>query len=467
MATAAAVVATSVQAQTITVNGDTTGGPTWNGPQDPGTGFINQCSACPFETINITIVDPGSFRAEIVSVSVGFDTYLHLYQGSFDPSNPLVNLVGVDDDGGAGLLSEISVAAGDGPFTAGPHILVVNGYNNSDFGTYVLELDGVTLGFGPSGTALSDELIMQAAALGFLISDARFGPMGRITADSIHARNADRSATATGTPVNAHKTLNTSHGILGEGIHAWTDFGYTVGRSANSLDSSLAYAQFGLDVSIDPDMVLGMAFGIGNLKSDATGASLDGTGYWIQPYAGFDFDFARGVVSVAVGYNDYDTFTAGTATGTANSLGAAGHLFVAHDVVMGSLVVSPFGQFAGGNERIGDFGGGLAGQPDTNVRYIDSALGVEVAHHFDGQMGAAPFVGRIYGRAEAQYRYSSAPTVTFASGAQDFDGIGAGAAVGFSFDLSDDVSAGIEAGADGLGTDITSYGAKGSLILRF
>ena len=168
LAAAFALGASLAQAQTLIVNGDTTGGPTFAGVDDPDTIPI-LCTACPYQQLGIQIVDPASFRAEIVLVGPGFDTYLGLYQGSFDPSNPNANLVAVDDDdGGPGFLSQISAGL-DGPFSSGQHVVVVYGFTNTDFGTYTLELDGVSLVLVDPATGIAQ----GATGLLFLVSDCR------------------------------------------------------------------------------------------------------------------------------------------------------------------------------------------------------------------------------------------------------------------------------------------------------
>ena len=63
------------------------------------------------------------------------DTYLHLYQTSFNPANPNTNLIAYDDDSGLGVLSLISQT-----LTAGTtYIIVATTYSSSVTGTYRLQ----------------------------------------------------------------------------------------------------------------------------------------------------------------------------------------------------------------------------------------------------------------------------------------------------------------------------------------
>ena len=142
-------------ADNFVVNGDTTGAPTWNRPIGVGPTLSGVGSAVNFQTILVSITDPLVFLAEITAAT--FDTYLHMYAGTFDPTAPLANLVAGDDDGRVGLLSRID-AAGDGPFAAGEYTIVVSAFANGLQGTYALFLDGVLLGWGATTAEQLSEL---------------------------------------------------------------------------------------------------------------------------------------------------------------------------------------------------------------------------------------------------------------------------------------------------------------------
>ena len=87
-----------------------------------------------------TFVAPtsGTTSFEITAASLsggGTDTYLYLYQTSFNPLSPGTNLVASDDDGGVGLFSLITQT-----LTAGTtYIIVATTYSSNDVGTYRLQ----------------------------------------------------------------------------------------------------------------------------------------------------------------------------------------------------------------------------------------------------------------------------------------------------------------------------------------
>ena len=67
------------------------------------------------------------------------DSFLALYEESFDPTAPCVNLLATNDDGGAGLLSSISLMLESGV----NYILVMTTFDNNgnDFGDFMITLN--------------------------------------------------------------------------------------------------------------------------------------------------------------------------------------------------------------------------------------------------------------------------------------------------------------------------------------
>lgn len=75
----------------------------------------------------------GTYSIEVTAFgATSSDTFLALYRGAFNPASPLTNLVQVDDDSGAGLLSLLtsSLQAGTQYFVA------LSSYGNAQYGTY-------------------------------------------------------------------------------------------------------------------------------------------------------------------------------------------------------------------------------------------------------------------------------------------------------------------------------------------
>ncbi|CAH0995652.1 hypothetical protein EMA8858_01777 [Emticicia aquatica] len=76
-----------------------------------------------------------STTAAVLSAGLAGDTYLSLYQTSFNPASPATNFLRGDDDGGAGYLSSLTHTLSAGT----TYILVVSTYTNNVTGTFTLE----------------------------------------------------------------------------------------------------------------------------------------------------------------------------------------------------------------------------------------------------------------------------------------------------------------------------------------
>lgn len=456
------LVTTAASAETLTFSGITTGRPTWNRPIGAGPSLSGSCTSCSFQSFGITITDPSAFDAEILTAR--FDTYLHLYLGAFDPDAPLLNLVAGDDDDGAGLFSRIT-AGNDGPLVAGPHVIVVSGFDNDEFGSFTLQIESAFEGFATAGqqaaSAISD--------VSFGADAARTGFLGQAAASSFGARSAAGGAAGRAAVAGqAAEVTETGAGRLAGNWHLWAEIGgYRTEREATGSSTSIGHTQIGLDFALDDEIVLGLAGGAGVITSDGVGA-LEGQTFWIQPYAGFDFGFLRGVVAVSVAFNDYDDFTLPAGTGDASGETVAGHVFLAHDIDAGyGLAISPYLTASFGRERIDEFGGGLAGTGDVSVRYFDGALGAELRQDFAEGFGATEMEGHAFLRFELQYRTTDAPAVTFGTARFDQTQLGFGIATGAQMLVADGVSAGFTAQVDGLGSDVLGFGGTARVDMAF
>ncbi len=93
----------------------------------------------PYDTYNFSLDMDANLGAEVVTFTApSGDSFLCLYEDSFDPTDPCGNLVITNDDGGVGLLSQFDVMLNSGV----EYILVVTTFNNNgnDFGDYVVEI---------------------------------------------------------------------------------------------------------------------------------------------------------------------------------------------------------------------------------------------------------------------------------------------------------------------------------------
>ncbi|MBD8529599.1 MULTISPECIES: PEP-CTERM sorting domain-containing protein [unclassified Massilia] len=113
----------------------------------------------------------GTYSIESTSFSAqGSDTFLYVYQGAFNASSPLTNLLAYDDDSGVGSLSLINQALQAG----NQYFLVFAAYYNNDFGTYTGRFDTVSGGGQVSlGTLVTNQVpepstlaLLPLAALG-------------------------------------------------------------------------------------------------------------------------------------------------------------------------------------------------------------------------------------------------------------------------------------------------------------
>ena len=138
-----AALSTSALAGTVTINGDTTGGPTWNRPVQgnpptpPPSGVGTNVS---YQVTSFTVDQAGAY--DFLSISqapAGWDNYLFVYQTAFDPTAPFSNVIIGNDDfptiGRSGF-ADVALAVGITYFA------VSTGFANDDFGTYELTISG-------------------------------------------------------------------------------------------------------------------------------------------------------------------------------------------------------------------------------------------------------------------------------------------------------------------------------------
>ncbi|QLE39968.1 hypothetical protein FD723_05490 [Nostoc sp. C052] len=148
------------QASTISYSGDTTNAPTFNRPQtegfeggtNPPTSLSSNGTAVPYYSQPFFVDTTGSYNV------VGSQAFLgiqFLYQNSFNPITPLVNLLSGNDpfpDEGTSGFSGLSLTANN------QYFLVTTGFDNSNnsFGTFTNTITGpgnITLVPEPSSMA--------------------------------------------------------------------------------------------------------------------------------------------------------------------------------------------------------------------------------------------------------------------------------------------------------------------------
>lgn len=115
--------------------GTTAGGPTWTRPLSVGDGTSGSCTlsgsatAVSYQTRPFTLDTAGAYT--ITTNYAGYDGYLLLYQGAFNPNDPCQNLIGLNDDFGGTASSQIVST-----LATGSYVLVITGFSNSAAGPY-------------------------------------------------------------------------------------------------------------------------------------------------------------------------------------------------------------------------------------------------------------------------------------------------------------------------------------------
>jgi uncharacterized protein (TIGR03382 family) len=120
-------------------SGDTTGNPTWNRPVGTG-GLSGVGTAVPYETQAFSVSSSGPYTiTSAYDASAGYDGYLHLYAGSFDPQDQFTNLIAGDDD----YMGLYGAQMAGVYLTGGTNYIIVNsGFDNADFGAYTTTICG-------------------------------------------------------------------------------------------------------------------------------------------------------------------------------------------------------------------------------------------------------------------------------------------------------------------------------------
>ena len=172
-------IAASSFATDLLWSGDTTGQPTYNRLSSISS-LSGVGTAVRYHVTEFNVTVTGNYVME--TLTPGWDTYMFVYSGSFNPATPLVNIQNGDDDH-TGAFTVLTSGAGTGlnasrmalgettnysnvagtMFTAGTsYFAVVTGFGNADFGTF-----NAGVGGGP-GDVLRGSAVPEPASLAVL-----------------------------------------------------------------------------------------------------------------------------------------------------------------------------------------------------------------------------------------------------------------------------------------------------------
>ena len=150
-------------AGSLSLSGDTTGAPTFNRPTDTGA---PSAFTVPYQAYLFTVSQDGPYNFTLTATDPSlYDTFLHLYVGSFNPSAPSQGFFRANDDRGpdatlGSALTGVSLSA------ASTYYLVADGYLASDYGAFTAGINGpgsISASAVPEPSAL---LLLVGGALG-------------------------------------------------------------------------------------------------------------------------------------------------------------------------------------------------------------------------------------------------------------------------------------------------------------
>jgi len=122
-------------------SGTTIGGPVWNRPQEglpPTPPLSGTGTAVPYSVTPFTVSATGSYIITSTQATAGYDTFIFLYQNSFDASDQFTNVLAGDDDFVFLVSSQITFTLNAGT----TYYLVNTGFGNGDFGNWTMTVDG-------------------------------------------------------------------------------------------------------------------------------------------------------------------------------------------------------------------------------------------------------------------------------------------------------------------------------------
>jgi hypothetical protein len=132
-------------------SGNTTGGATFNRQVSDCSGLSGVGTAVRYSVQAFYVTTSGSYTLSGSSTGTLWDTFVHLYTGSFNPAASATNCTTGNDDGPGGIGTH---AFSFSALINTQYFLVTSGFDNDDFGAFTNRFGGpanVTFGTLPSG----------------------------------------------------------------------------------------------------------------------------------------------------------------------------------------------------------------------------------------------------------------------------------------------------------------------------
>lgn len=405
------------------------------------------------DELELRITNPSSFLAQISAMNIQSTNNIALFlynEGEFTPADYWQNNLAVT----SGYLPGLS---GAGAYPEGNYILAVVGNLPGNTGTYTLGLIGAILGWGPTQQQLLEEMQSAGITLGRLALRQSAGNTSQGARGSFVARDLQSPLSFGDFEDGEAPVISTKNGQLMGNVYAWVNFnGFIARGSAN--DYSGSGVQLGADISVSPNMVLGLSLGHDDLNANTATTSTSGDFTYVQPYLGYRSGAWSGELALLYGQADYKQTSAG-GVGRADSDVWALSIAAQRDIALSDMLTfTPMASARYGEEKITGKSGTLAGTGSTTVDYSELSLGARWTRSVRDTL--------VYTGLHLDYVTTDAPAA-LAGGGYDPDGLSGRVELGGAFPITANGDLMIGAEMGGIGSELTNYSGQMRFVFSF